>query len=309
MNIFISYSHRDEKIALKLSNVLSSSGFDVFIDNKIPIGGDIYREIGKNILKADALIVIVSKNSLNSFAMANEAVSYLSFMNKGAIPFVIPIIIGDDIEIPLYLKDYNCLRIPSDPQDKKLDEAFEHVKAIMKVHEQKLIENKKIIEKAEQKVKQSLSDYIQDVFVVLKRNEHKSRILSYIFYGLSILTIVSSIVWCFRFDISSLTDDIGKNTYIIFSNVFIIVLMIALTRLCFVLGKSFMVEAIRSADRTHAISFGKFFLDAFGKEANREEIIKAFSAWNIDGGSTFRTQTTDEFDPKLAEYLKVINKK
>lgn len=136
MNVFISYSHRDEEIAKKLAIILEKSNFEVFIDNKIPIGGDIYREIGKNIIKSDAVVVIVSKNSTNSFAVANETISYLSFLNKGKMPLIIPIVIGKDVEIPYYLRDYNCLQIQT---EEKIENSFEQVVAILKFHEQKLL--------------------------------------------------------------------------------------------------------------------------------------------------------------------------
>ena len=89
----------------------------------------------------------------------------------------------------------------------------------------------------------------------------------------------------------------------------IIVMLVSLSKLLFTLAKSFMVESIRCSDRIHAISFGKFFLDAYGTEASREEVIKAFSSWNIDNGSTlFRNQSSDDFDPKLVEILKILRK-
>lgn len=70
-----------------------------------------------------------------------------------------------------------------------------------------------------------------------------------------------------------------------------------------------MVEAIRCSDRIHAISFGKFFLDAYGSEASREEVLRAFSSWNIDNGNTsFRNQSGEDYDPKIAEIINVLKK-
>lgn len=89
MNIFISYSHIDKEFALKLSSALEADGYDVFIDNKIPIGNNIYKDIGKGIAKADAVIVVISKNSNGSHFVANETISMLSFLDKGRIPLVI----------------------------------------------------------------------------------------------------------------------------------------------------------------------------------------------------------------------------
>ena len=93
------------------------------------------------------------------------------------------------------------------------------------------------------------------------------------------------------------------------SSLFMVVILISLSKLMFTLAKSFMVESIRCSDRIHAISFGKFFLDAYGTEASREEVIKAFSSWNIDNGNTtFRTQSSEDYDPKIAEIIKILKK-
>lgn len=70
-----------------------------------------------------------------------------------------------------------------------------------------------------------------------------------------------------------------------------------------------MVESIRYSDRVYAISFGKFFLDAYGLEASREEVLQAFSSWNIDNDNTsFRNQSGDDYDPKLSEIISLLKK-
>lgn len=112
MNIFISYSHIDNEFALKLSSALESDGYDVFIDNKIPIGNNIYKDIGKGIAKADAVIVVVSKNSNRSHFVANETISMLSFLDKGRMPLVIPVVLGTDTQLPADLNRFNYIVIP-----------------------------------------------------------------------------------------------------------------------------------------------------------------------------------------------------
>ena len=82
-----------------------------------------------------------------------------------------------------------------------------------------------------------------------------------------------------------------------------LLLILALSRLMFVLGKSFMVESIRNSDRIHAISFGEFFLNAYGNVATRDEVREVFGNWNIDNGSSFITQSPKDYDPQLVENL------
>lgn len=92
-------------------------------------------------------------------------------------------------------------------------------------------------------------------------------------------------------------------------NVIILTALAALSRLMFILGKSFMVEAIRNGDRIHAISFGKFFIQAYGKQASRQEIRKVLGEWNIDKGSSFHTQDVKEIDPNILGILDALKDK
>lgn len=71
------------------------------------------------------------------------------------------------------------------------------------------------------------------------------------------------------------------------SGVLTLVFILALGRLLFILGKSFMVEAIHNSDRIHAISFGEFYLNAYGKVAARDEVREVFGNWNIETVSSF----------------------
>ena len=303
MNVFISYSHRDKELALRLSKKLEVSKFYVFIDNKIPVGGDIYREIGRQLYKTDAVVVIVSKNTFDTFGVKNETMTMLSFLDKGRMPLVIPVVVGEDVEIPYYLSDYNCLKVASKD---KFEEAIEQIVALLKFHEQKLEEiNAEKIE-AEKKVKESLSEYISDVFDILKLSERTNKVLAYIMYIFSTFTLIFSAGLSLYLNNGDYTEVFTSVTSS-FSNFVVLALLVALSRLFYILGKSFMVESIRKADRIHAISFGKFFLDAFGEEASREEIIKAFSSWNIDGGSSFRTQSTEDIDPKFNDISSLVN--
>lgn len=67
-----------------------------------------------------------------------------------------------------------------------------------------------------------------------------------------------------------------------------------------------MVEAIRNGDRIHAISFGKFYIRAYGREATRQEIKEVLGEWNIDKGSSFHTQDAKEIDPNILGVLELL---
>lgn len=64
-----------------------------------------------------------------------------------------------------------------------------------------------------------------------------------------------------------------------------------------------MVESIRNSDRIHAISFGEFYLNVYGKVATRDEVREVFGNWNIDNGSSFISQSPKDYDPQILENI------
>lgn len=90
------------------------------------------------------------------------------------------------------------------------------------------------------------------------------------------------------------------------SSVLVLGLLGALARFTFVLGKSYMVESLRNDDRSHAISFGEFYLNAFGEKAEWSEIKEAFQYWNIDIGSSFSSRTAADVDLQLYQTMRDV---
>ncbi|MEC0090602.1 TIR domain-containing protein [Paenibacillus macquariensis] len=117
MKIFISYSHEDIGIAEKIVNHLKQAGHDIWIDKwKIEVGDNIINKINEGINNADAIIIIFSKNSLNSKWVLRE----FSAMVLGDISResrkVIPILI-DKVSVPSYLSNYQYLDLSSNFED------------------------------------------------------------------------------------------------------------------------------------------------------------------------------------------------
>lgn len=323
MNVFVSYSHVDRDFALKLSAILESDGFDVFIDNKIPIGNNIYRDIGKGIAKADVIIIIISNNTAKHGFVMNETASILSFFDRGRMPLVIPIVMGKDTPIPFELGRFNCIVIPYDndsnshtseknrkPLDRELEKStIEKIRLLIAAHDEKIKTEEQEKKHTEEKVKTGLSKYIDGVFDNLKSSEKRNKRFAFWLYLVSIISLIATIVIAAIF-VSSKQAYSAEIVNVILYGIlclFVIIILISLSKLLFTLAKSFMVESIRCSDRIHAISFGKFFLDAYGSEATRQEVIQAFSSWNIDNGSTsFRNQSSEDYDPKIDEIIKLL---
>lgn len=183
---------------------------------------------------------------------------------------------------------------------------MKQIRIFLARYQKKIDDDKASKKAAEEKVQTKLSEYLKETLVTLRTAKRTNQVTAYVFYTLSVLPLGVAIIRAVYF--SRLGDMLSQNPISLaitaFSQLVVIILLISISKLFFSLGKSFMVESVRNSDRIHAISFGKFFLDAYGYTATREEVLKAFSAWNIDDGRTgFRDISGADYDPKFNTYL------
>jgi len=93
----------------------------------------------------------------------------------------------------------------------------------------------------------------------------------------------------------------GKVILFAIKGLVVVGLLVALSKYAFTLGKSYMNESLKNSDRLHAISFGKFYLQAYGDVVEPEDVKDVFQHWNIDKDSSFSDLKTDNFDPRIFE--------
>lgn len=71
-------------------------------------------------------------------------------------------------------------------------------------------------------------------------------------------------------------------------------------------------EALKNADRRHAINFGKFYLESYGAAAEWTQIKEAFEHWNITGDNAFSKPEENKLDitavDKLASSIEKFSK-
>jgi YVTN family beta-propeller protein len=86
--IFISYSKQDAEFAFKLASDIENAGYHVWIDREIGGGQQWRRTIEKNIQDSTEMVVIISKNSVQSRWVQHE--SSIAFgLNKPLIPVLL----------------------------------------------------------------------------------------------------------------------------------------------------------------------------------------------------------------------------
>ena len=105
MSIAISYSHEDSDFVDELGANLFKNRVPVWIDRwELKVGDSLIRRIEGAIKNADALIVVLSKTSVESEWCKKELTAGLVIELEAKSVFVLPIVI-DDCEIPLFLKE------------------------------------------------------------------------------------------------------------------------------------------------------------------------------------------------------------
>ncbi len=309
--IFISFHNQDKQLADKLAAKLSGRGHYVIYSSETLIPGSNWRSvIQKQLASSDVTIALVTKDSVKSewlIAESNAAMAYVFEKGRGA---VIPIVF-DEVELPKTLREVQAIYAERNDISvviEKIDQAINSLFGRQAAKDEKKRQQQEKIEK-------NAEDFIRESRKELKERESKYRFLAHLWYGaayLSLLTGLGASVW--RANIVENENQNWSNVIeLAIIGVLLLGLILAIAKFAFTLGKSYMVEALRNADRSHAISFGEFYLNAFEDNLDWAEVKEAFQHWNIDKGSSFLNQDTKDFDPKILEtaleLAKVISSK
>lgn len=157
-------------------------------------------------------------------------------------------------------------------------------------------------EKQEQ-IERSAASFVEESIDALNRRERILKIQAIAWYLIGFAALISGVfvaVYYINFNTIE-TDSVVKIIYQIFKSIFVIGLLVAASRYAFNLGKTYMNEALKNADRIHAISFGKFYLQVFGADVKSDDLKEVFKDWNTNQESPFVRLDSSEFDPKMLE--------
>jgi len=113
--LFLSHSGSDKEFVEDLARKLSSDGFSVWYDDwEIHVGDSIVQKINEGIKSSDFLLIVLSKNSVDSTWVKEElnAAIVKSVESKGA--FILPILL-ESCDIPPLLSDKKYANFSKDP--------------------------------------------------------------------------------------------------------------------------------------------------------------------------------------------------
>jgi len=105
MKIFLSHSSEDKPFVKKMSKILSSQGYETWLDEEdILIGQSIPNHIGKALEESDVVLVFLSKSSIQSNWVHHEwELKFFEQVNKGKV-YILPLLI-EECTIPALLRD------------------------------------------------------------------------------------------------------------------------------------------------------------------------------------------------------------
>jgi hypothetical protein len=129
---------------------------------------------------------------------------------------------------------------------------------------------------------------------LLREKENKFYLIATCWSFIGAASLVSGIVFAIYTTISGGDAyqqmgnvNLAYYVYTLLRGLIVVGLFGLLSRYAFVYSRSFMHESLKSGERFHAIKFGEFYLDAYGADANWDQIREAFENWNISGMSAF----------------------
>ncbi len=309
--IYVSYSHKDNEIAFELTHLLEIIGHEPVIDTQeLTPGIDWIKTYRVALKSADGIIALITKEGLNSQFVMSEIGTAITYSGVDKNKFFIPVIF-DNIKIPILLQDIQCLIANRD----NLGETAQEIHKAIHFHIIRQKAEQDIQAKQIEKIEIKASEYVDEAMTRLKTRESSNKIIGNIWYVLGFMCLIGGVIfgiWGISkfLRIDKTVADVQWTIVIILTikTTVIIGLLIACSKYSFTLGKSYINEALKNADRIHAISFGKFYLDAYGSTAKWEDLKEAFQYWNINRESSFSKLDTNQYDPKFIELVVELSK-
>ena len=219
-----------------------------------------------------------------------------AYVRESGKPIIIPVVL-DRVRLPADLSDIQAVVLSG----REIEPVIEGVqRALAEQHGRLLAKQEQSAETA-QKIADTAPAYIEKAISAQRTLEKDNATLAQIWYGVgfgSLVVGICFIVYSLHAGATAAIDWV-QLVRLVLSNFIIIGFLGACARYAFALGKSYTTEALKASDRIHAISFGQFYLEAFGARAGWSELKEVFAHWNIDRSSNFAAMDVAQIDPQV----------
>lgn len=150
-------------------------------------------------------------------------------------------------------------------------------------------------------------EYLDDTISDLKKQKKCNYGISWVCYGLSLIILVALLIFAFckfsKLDSAGIDISLYQTIVLCVEIVVLSIAAVSISRFLFLLGKSFMVESLRNANRAHAIGLGKLYLKLYKGKFKWDELKDVLRNWNIDSGSAFMTLDAKDIEPVSLDNL------
>lgn len=152
------------------------------------------------------------------------------------------------------------------------------------------------------------AEYVDTALASLKTSEERfDRIGSWWAFG-GLIGVIGGLVLAFILATEATATVVGNKdiswSLILFFGVkgaVLLGLVVGMIRLCMRLARNYMHESLKSAERRHAINYGKFYLSVYGAGTDGEKLKDVFANWNTSGTSAFSEKDEPFPQPSLSE--------
>lgn len=311
MKIFLSYTQKDKQLADSIIFGLLEQGH-LIINPEIEFSSNnksLEERLLKIIKDTDVLIIIYTENAKDSYWINYEYGVFSEYVKENPFKTVIPISF-DNALVPFNIFNLNII----DGVRDNISDLLLRLNQIISSFEGKRIFQQEKIHEIKQKIEQSSSSYVEETLRRLGLLEIKYKSRANFWYLLGYSSIIIGIMMAIWFAVFG-PRDFDKWQEILFISIktaIIIILLLASSKYCFNLAKTYMNEALKNSDRIHAISFGKFYMQVFGDNIDSKDLKDVFREWNLDKPSEFVKMNSKDYDPQLIEMIlktiDVVNK-
>jgi hypothetical protein len=200
-------------------------------------------------------------------------------------------------------------------QIKLKKEISEKEKLIKLAYEELEIQKSRYTEESRKQIESKSQNYVNTALTGLESKENSFHFMSKAWAVIGAISIVLGIGFMIFSTFYGADSFHNANSFswsyflfITFRGLIVVAMFVALAKYAFVYSNSYMHESLKSGERRHAINFGKFYLEAYGVNANWDQVKDAFQHWNISNESAFSKKGTAEFDPKVVETAMEMSK-
>lgn len=305
--IFLAFAQSDEDTIEPLTTGLSARGHEIVHDFTI-FGGDpgSWRaRLGPTLRSCDVFMPVFSHDSKDSPIFLSEVEAAKSYSSSSGRMTIIGISIDDspagvDLAGTVYFK-YDRL---------KIDEILANIDASIARFMGRLLASEQKAAETVERVEANIAEYLDEAVVSQRKSEKKNWYFGTFWYALGFVALLGGVLAAFGATSAHQTADTTTIDLVgsIAKSIVLVGFLGACARYAFVLGKSYINESLKNADRLHAMQFGRFYLRVFGDKTNWQELKEVFANWNISNNSSFSNLSASDIDPKLVDLVAAMMK-